>query len=81
MKDQIRELAESALRQSMVHNGIYRPSGFANFVSKEFADRFAELIINRCGYHADIFAAAGCPVDMDETETKPSDYIKKQLGI
>lgn len=43
-------------------------------------EKFAELIVSRCGYYADIFAAAGCPVDMDPTETKPSDYIKKHFG-
>ena len=44
-------------------------------------EKFAELIVRECGYYADVFEAVGCPVDMDPTETKPSDYIKKQLGI
>jgi len=44
-------------------------------------EKFAELIVRQCGYYADIFEAAGCPVDMDPTETKPSDYIKKHFGV
>lgn len=43
--------------------------------------KFAELIIKMCGYHADVFSALGCPVDMDPTDTKPSDYIKKHFGV
>ncbi len=43
--------------------------------------KFAELIIKQCGYYADIFNAAGCPVDMDPVETKPSDYIKQHFEI
>jgi hypothetical protein len=43
--------------------------------------KFAELIVRQCGYHADIFESLGCPVDMDPTETKPSDYIKKHFGV
>ncbi len=42
---------------------------------------FAELIVRQCGYHADVFESLGCPVDMDPTETKPSDYIKKHFGV
>ena len=41
----IKELAEKALWQSLVHDGVYRPKGCANYVSKSFADNFAELII------------------------------------
>lgn len=44
-------------------------------------EKFAELIVRQCGYYADIFESLGCPGDMDPTETKPSDYIKKQFGI
>ena len=44
-------------------------------------DKFAELIVRECGYYADVFDALGCPVDMDPTETKPSDYIKKHFGV
>jgi hypothetical protein len=43
--------------------------------------KFAELIIRQCGYYADIFDSLGCPSDMDPTEAKPSDFIKKQLGV
>jgi hypothetical protein len=46
-----------------------------------FSEKFAELIVKQCGYYADIFEAAGCPVDMDLTETKPSDYIKRQMSV
>lgn len=43
--------------------------------------KFAELIVRQCGYYADVFESLGCPVDMDPTETKPSDYIKREMGI
>lgn len=45
MNERIRELAEQALKSSMVHDGMYRPEGYANGVSKDFADKFAELIV------------------------------------
>ena len=44
-------------------------------------EKFVELIVRECGYHADVFESLGCPVDMDPTETKPSDYIKKHFGV
>lgn len=44
-------------------------------------ENLVELIVKQCGYHADIFEGLGCPVDMDPTETKPSDYIKRSLGV
>ena len=50
-------------------------------VPEDYVDKFAELIVRNCGYHADVFSALGCPVDMDPTETKPSDYIKREMGI
>ena len=43
--------------------------------------KFAQLIVRECGYYADVFESLGCPVDMDPTETKPSDYIKKHFGV
>jgi hypothetical protein len=48
MNEKIKELAETALKSSMVHDGVYRPEGYANSVSKEFADKFAELIVKEC---------------------------------
>jgi len=50
-------------------------------VQKFDAEKFAELIVRQCGYYADIFEAVGCPDDMDPTETKPSDYIKRHFGV
>jgi hypothetical protein len=47
----------------------------------EFLQKFAELIVRQGGYHADIFESLGCPIDMDPTDTKPSDYIKKHFGV
>lgn len=47
----------------------------------EMITEFAELIVKQCGYYADIFEGLGCPQDMDPTETKPSDYIKRQFGV
>ena len=46
-----------------------------------YEEKFAELIVRQCGYYADVFESLGCPVDMDPTETKPSDYIKKHFGV
>ena len=46
-----------------------------------FLTKFSELLVKQCGYYADIFECAGCPVDMDVTETKPSDFIKKHFGV
>jgi hypothetical protein len=48
MNEQIKELAEQALKSSMVHDGMYRPEGYANGVSKVFADKFALLIVKEC---------------------------------
>ena len=48
MNGRILELAEQALKSSMVHDGVYRPEGYNNAVSKEFADKFAELIVGEC---------------------------------
>lgn len=48
MNERIKELAETALKDSMTHDGVYRPEGYANAVSKEFADKFAELIVREC---------------------------------
>jgi hypothetical protein len=48
MNERIKELAEQALKSSMVHDGMYRPEGYANGVSKVFADKFAELIVKEC---------------------------------
>ena len=45
MNERIRLLAEQALKSSMVHDSVYRPEGYNNAVSKEFADKFAELIV------------------------------------
>lgn len=48
MNERIKLLAEQALKDSMVHDGMYRPNGYANGVSKDFADKFAELIVKDC---------------------------------
>jgi hypothetical protein len=48
MNERIKLLAEQALKSSMVHDGMYRPEGYANGVSKDFADKFAELIVREC---------------------------------
>ncbi|NBV09801.1 MAG: hypothetical protein EBS09_11975, partial [Flavobacteriia bacterium] len=61
--------------QAWVNNDQLDTGGYTDL------QKFAELIIKNCGYYADIFAAIGCPADMDPTETKPSDYIKKHFGL
>lgn len=48
MNDRIKELAELALKSSMINDAVYRPEGYTNCVSKNFADKFAELILLEC---------------------------------
>jgi hypothetical protein len=49
MNKRIKELAEQALIATTVSSGdVYRPKGYSTNVSKEFADKFAELIIREC---------------------------------
>lgn len=74
MNSRIQELAE----QADIYSDKHAESRDYVVLRDQY---FAELIIRQCGYYADVFEAGGCPVDMDPTETKPSDYIKKQLGI
>jgi hypothetical protein len=69
MDDRIRELA-------LQYGG---KTGNSVLMNAELFEEFAELIVQRCGYYADVFESLGCPMDMDPTETKPSDYIKKML--
>ncbi len=71
MNERIRELAKQA-SDAVAGNA---------FSMARYNEKFAELIVRNCGYHADVFSALGCPVDMDPTETKPSDYIKREMGI
>lgn len=71
MNERIHELMMEATKDM--------PQGY--YVPGEYFQKFAELIVRNCGYHADVFSAVGCPVDMDPTETKPSDYIKREMGI
>ena len=47
----------------------------------DYIEKLIEIVIKECAYHADVFSALGCPTDMDPSETKPSDYIKRQFGI
>lgn len=75
MNDKIRKLAEE---HGFIHE--YMTIGERNDALTKYQE-FAELIVRNCGYHADVFSGLGCPVDMDPTETKPSDYIKREMGI
>ena len=74
MNERIKELAEQATE--------YFPKTETSGEYWKFdKEKFAELIVKQCGYYADIFEGLGCPQDMDPTETKPSDYIKRQFGV
>ena len=75
MNERIRELAEQA--KDWADNQNFYESDYQDYLM----EKFAELIVRQCGYYADIFESAGCPVDMDPTETKPSDYIKQHFGV
>lgn len=77
MYEQIHELAEQAWEYAQLNSRNL----LTHSVFETYDRKFAELIVKQCGYYADIFEAAGCPVDMDLTETKPSDYIKRQMGF
>ncbi len=48
MNERIKGLAEQALKTSMLTDGVYRPEGYANAVSKDFADNFAKLLLQEC---------------------------------
>ena len=48
MNEKIKEIAEQALKTTMLTDAVYRPEGYANAVSKDFADKFAELLIQKC---------------------------------
>lgn len=69
----IKHLAETALKSSMEHDGVYRPDGYAHSVSKTFADEFAKLIIQEC-----------CDMIV-ELRTRPADLavkdVKKYFGV
>jgi hypothetical protein len=67
-----KQAAEYAIEVAVKDQELYIP---------KLMEKFSELIIQQCGYYADVFAALGCPVDMDPTETKASDYIKKHFGV
>lgn len=71
MNENIKEIAEQA--------GWMMSDEVEGFNTR--LEKFAELIVRQCGYYADVFESLGCPVDMDPTETKPSDYIKKHFGV
>lgn len=72
--NRIKELAENALRQSMTHDGVYRPDGYANSVSKQFADKFAEMIVREmCGL---MEQAEDDAYDCFEPSERPNEYIE-----
>jgi hypothetical protein len=74
-----KRIKELVLRAEEYADGYDDRAGIAWF--QFYNEKFAELIVRQCGYHADIFESLGCPADMDPTDTKPSDYIKKHFGV
>ena len=76
MNERLKQLAFKAYNNA----GQGTPDALSSFM-EVYSEKFAELIVRECGYYADIFEAVGCPVDMDPTETKPSDYIKQHFGV
>jgi len=81
MNDRIRLLAHQADFINKKHNGAEWRWGYIDPELNSKLEKFAELIVRQCGYYADVFSALEYPVDMDPTETKPSDYIKREMGI
>ena len=80
MNERIEKLAEQAMVNAVSKNFTGEKLEL-RMPSEAWAKEFAELIIRQCGYYADVFAALGCPADMNPAETEPSDYIKKQMGV
>jgi hypothetical protein len=74
MNERIKELAEQALKTSMVHDGMYRPEGYANGVSKDFADKFADLIVRECCAVAD-------EAEKSDVLFLASKFIKIHFGV
>ena len=88
MNERIKQLAEQALKSSMVHDGMYRPEGYANGVSKDFADKFAELIVRECskvildGQYSDTECAGNSHrISYNNGRYGGSLDIKKHFGI
>lgn len=73
MNTRIQELAERALKSSMIHDGVYRPEGYANGVSKDFVDSFAELIIQSCATIGDYAHLGGV--------VSPGTMIREYFGV
>ena len=84
MTKRMKELAiEAKIRSAILLNQYGNHDALTDSEQEDLKqlEKFAELIVRECGYHADVFESLGCPVDMDPTETKPSDYIKKHFGV
>jgi len=80
-KERVLELAHQADFINKRHNGAEWRWGYIDPELMAKLEKFAELIVRQCGYYADVFSALEYPVDMDPTETKPSNYIKREMGI
>lgn len=74
MNERIKQLAEQAGSTHKQSLGVYQ------FYSHEL-EKFAELIIRQCAYEADLFAAFGCPSNMNPEKTGVGDYIKNVFGV
>lgn len=80
MNKLIKELADQAgFVMFSPQEDPHIPIDWSSDYTSELA-KFANLIIKHCGYYADVFDSVGCPVDMDPTETRPSDYIMRRMG-
>lgn len=78
MNERIKDLAEEAIRLSVVHTEVYRPDGYLNGVSKEFADKFAELIIKEC---TNVVVDINQDYDGGSTTVNAAEEIKQHFGI
>lgn len=76
MNNRIKELAD----QCRITIGIPGSDSWSETVVFD-EQKFAKLIIKECGYYADVFDSLGCPIDMNSTETKPSDYINRMMEV
>lgn len=78
MNKKIKELAEQALKTTMLTDAVYRPEGYANAVSKDFADKFAELIVKEC---ADVAKYHTPDTEECEYTWLVHDKIKEHFGV
>lgn len=78
MNTRIAEIAEQSLKTTMLTDAVYRPEGYANAVSKDFVDKFAKLLIQKC---ADVAKYHTPDTEECEYTWLVHDKIKEHFGV